>query len=93
MDIPSQNSDAYVHYEFVCVRCKCCGAESNPFVYKEHLNADETLAYIVEITGFELDRLTPEEHAGSTFVNSGTNTHRGGVICPECNENKLKEVV
>lgn len=85
--------DAYVHYDFVCVKCSHCGAESNPFVHKDHLNADETIEYVLQITGFTVDKLDPESHTGSMFVNTGKYRNRGGLVCPICNENKLKEAV
>lgn len=92
MDTPNQY-DAYVHYEFVYVLCNECGEKSNDFVFKDHLNADETIEYIKEITGFIENRTEGERT--QNFIRGMKNYDKGGLICPTCIENKqyVKEVV
>lgn len=89
----NQNKDAYVSYEFVCVKCNVCGQESNSFVYKEHLNPDESIQYIEETTGFELNKTDGARL--QNFVSGQGHYDKGGLICPTCIESEqiVKEVV
>lgn len=81
--VVKQKQDAYVHYEFVYVLCNVCGEKSNDFAYKEHLNGDETIAYIEQITGFVINK-ADDAPRQSTFVASGSNYDKGGLVCPTC---------
>lgn len=86
----NKKGDAYVHYEFVTVKCNKCGVESNPFVYKDHLEADDMIQYIYDITGFAENRLNSDTEIGYSAFSRRSD--EGGLICPMCNEIKLKEV-
>lgn len=91
-DIRRVSEDAYVHYDFVTVKCSQCGTDSNPFVHKDHLTADELIEYIREISGFSV-RKSVDSQAGVSFVNTGSNYHNeGGLLCPICAENIKEEV-
>jgi hypothetical protein len=87
----NQGKDAYVSYEFVCVKCAECGEESSGFVYKEHLTPDETIEYIEEITGFVV-RVGDEGDRG--FAAGSGNYGGGGLECPACHQQKcgIREV-
>ena len=85
-DTRQSSKDVYVHYEFVCVKCNDCGVESNPFVFKDHLNADETIEYILQITGFSENKSSGERLGN--FVAGRSKSTEGGLLCPICNENK-----
>ncbi len=88
MPLGTQNkTDAYVHYEFVTVKCAECDVESNPFVYKDHLESDECLDYIQEITGFTVWSETKVREMGLV---SRTQV-KGGLLCPICMEEMTKE--
>ena len=82
-----KETDAYVHYEFSTVKCAECGVESNGFVHKEHLTADETIKYIQEISGFTV-------WSPSNFQSMGLTVRgkvKGGLLCPICLEEITKE--
>jgi hypothetical protein len=83
------NKDAYIHYEFVTVKCAGCGKESDGFVYKEHLNPDETIEYIEQITGFVR---RPADHERTSDYVGGFGYNGGGLACQECQGIKSEEV-
>jgi hypothetical protein len=74
--------ETYVHYDWSEVVCKVCAGASEPFVTKDHLTADESLAYIEEMTGFKVrkDGIVSE----GSFVCTGINSNKGGLACPTC---------
>jgi len=88
VDIQTQ-SDAYVHYEFVNVECQVCGEKSNNFVYKEHLEAEEQIAYIELISGFAVRKSDNLERI--VYVNTCTNYEEGGLACPTCQGIEIEE--
>jgi hypothetical protein len=78
-------TEAYVSYEFVKVKCATCGEDSGGFVYKDHLNVDEMIEYIEEVTGF-IERKGDEGDRG--FAAGSDNYEGGGLECPACQELK-----
>ena len=80
-------AETYVHYEFVTVKCAECEVESNPFVYKDHLESDEWLDYIQEISGFTVWSDSKIQEMGLV---SRTQV-KGGLLCPICMEKMTKE--
>jgi len=82
------NSEAYVHYTFSCVKCQDCGVESNPFVTKDHLEADELIIYIQDISGFTFDNVVVDSSSGVSFTAGNGDSSRGGLLCPICNEKR-----
>jgi hypothetical protein len=81
-------AETYVHYDWSQVKCLVCGEMSDPFVYKDHLNADELLVYIEEMTGFKVRK--DGMVSVCTFISSGVNSNKGGLACPTCH--KIVEV-
>lgn len=84
---PMEMSEPYTHYEFVTVKCSECSVESNPFVYKDHLETGESLEYIQEITGFTI-------WSDNVFKEMGLVSRektKGGLLCPICLEDMTKE--
>ena len=84
-----KNNDAYVMYDFSSIKCAECGIESNPFVHKEHLTADEQAQYVQDITGFKW--MTFGEVQDMKLVKR--EREKGGLYCPMCLEEILKECV
>lgn len=86
-----KNRDAYVHYEFVHVKCSGCGVDSSGFMYKDHLDADEMVTYIEDITGFKIRKPIDDARTGYYF-NTGHGYSEGGLACPKCQGIQKEEV-
>ena len=80
----------HVEDDFVIVKCHGCGTDSNPFMHKDHLSADELVDYIQQITGFVVNKVEGAEDRQSFVALVGEKT--GGLFCPICNEKRNKEV-